>query len=55
MPSSHSLPSTVWAVPSSGAKIFFARRPGDRESIVVWSGSTTRQIDLPPGDRPLVD
>ena len=38
-----------------GREDLFARRPGDRESIVVWSGSTTRQIDLPPVDRPLVD
>lgn len=31
-----------------GREDLFSRRPGDRESIVVWSGSTTRQIDLPP-------
>ena len=34
-----------------GREDLFARRPGDRESIVVWSGATTRQIDLPHVDR----
>lgn len=40
MPSSHSLPSTVWAVPSSGAKIF--SRAGRETENPLSSGRVRR-------------